>query len=92
MRKTLADCLFKRSQETKEEFPNVTEAGIKTLVHEIERELFLHFGRVRQGEAGAGWGRYPHPISIYLLLLLVLLPSKSYRLTRILLLSPFHHY
>lgn len=46
VKKTLAECLSKRYEETKEEFPNVTEEYIKSLVSEIERELYLHFGKV----------------------------------------------
>ena len=49
VRKTMTDVLTKRFKETKDEFPNVTEDNIKGLAHDIEKELFLFFGRVRLG-------------------------------------------
>lgn len=48
VKKTLAECLTKRCEETKDEFPNVTEEYIKKLVNDIEKELYLHFAKVRK--------------------------------------------
>lgn len=48
VKKTLAECLTKRMEETKDEFPNVTDEYIKNLVSDIEKELYVHFGKVSE--------------------------------------------
>lgn len=48
VKKTLAECLTKRCEETKDEFPNVTDEYVKKLVNDIEKELYLHFAKVRK--------------------------------------------
>lgn len=47
VKKTLTEVLTKRFKETKDEFPSVTEDSIKGLAHDIEKELFLFFGKVK---------------------------------------------
>ncbi|XP_069159094.1 PHD finger protein 3 isoform X1 [Procambarus clarkii] len=45
IKKTLSDCLIKRFHDAKNEFDDLNEDDIKVLAEEIERELYVFFGK-----------------------------------------------